>query len=190
MTLEKPGNAMTEDRLSIGDTLAYGFGILVYVLLINLAGGALLGIGLNVLESGSPVAEVFGFGLVAIGGSIIAAGSLGILYKIVVDGVRRGMNPGDDADGAIEDEGIEVIPQAERGELTEAESLVEAVVARLREERVLRTRELTTQLYPEHTLGYDDAEEWYDRVESLLSSDDRIELADGAGTRWTLATRE
>ena len=182
---------MTEDRLSIGDAMAYGFGMLAYLLLVNLVGGALVGAGLTVLESGSPLSELLGFGLVAIGGLIVTAGGLGILYKIVVDGVRRGTNSGwDEAVEAAEDEGFEVVPPAERGELSEAGSLVETVVDRLREERTLRSGDLKGQLYPEHTLGYDDAEEWYDRVESLLSRDDRIERAGGTGDRWTLAARE
>ena len=81
--------------MNVVDGVKYGFVLLGYFIAVFVLGGAILGIGLAVSAGGTEGNSV-GFvvvgGLLAlVGGLVINAGLFGVLYKIVADGVQRGI---------------------------------------------------------------------------------------------------
>ena len=81
--------------VNVVDGVKYGFVLLGYFIAVFIAGGVLFGIGLAVSAGGTEgnsVGFVLVGGLLAlIGGLVINAGLFGVLYKIVADGVQRGI---------------------------------------------------------------------------------------------------
>ncbi|PSP73311.1 hypothetical protein BRC86_09585 [Halobacteriales archaeon QS_3_64_16] len=81
--------------VNVVDGVKYGFVLLGYFIAVFVVGGVLFGIGLAV-SAGGTEGNSIGFVLVGgllalIGGLVINAGLFGVLYKIVADGVKRGI---------------------------------------------------------------------------------------------------
>ena len=81
--------------MNVVDGVKYGFVLLGYFIAVFVLGGAIFGIGLAVSAGGTEgnsVGFVVVSGLLAlVGGLVINAGLFGVLYKIVADGVQRGI---------------------------------------------------------------------------------------------------
>ncbi len=69
------------------DGVSYGFRIMGYLLGVFLAGGVVIGISQLAFSSSSIPGMVFG----GAGALIIQAGFLGVMYKLIADGVATGM---------------------------------------------------------------------------------------------------
>lgn len=85
-------------RVGVGDAIWYGVELLVYHLVIYLIGGLLAAIGFALLMSGISTRGVndpgvlLGAGLFFIvAWVVIVAGELGIIYKVIADAVKEGM---------------------------------------------------------------------------------------------------
>ena len=80
--------------MNVVDGVKYGFVLLGYFIAVFVLGGAIFGIGLAVSAGGTEgnsVGFVVGGLLALVGGLVINAGLFGVLYKIVADGVQRGI---------------------------------------------------------------------------------------------------
>jgi hypothetical protein len=81
--------------VSVIDGVKYGFVLLGYFIAVFLTGGVILGIGAAVSAggtNGNDAAFVVVGGLLAlVGGLVVLAGLFGVLYKIIADGVGRGI---------------------------------------------------------------------------------------------------
>lgn len=71
--------------------IKYGFGLLVYLLGVGLAGGIIAIIGAIIAQGGGIVATLIGGLILLAGVLVIYAGGLGIAYKVVADGVKVGV---------------------------------------------------------------------------------------------------
>lgn len=74
------------------DGIVYGFRIMGYFIAVIIAGAVVLGVG----NIGFDTASVPGGLLSLIGFLIIQAGTFGILYKVIADGVAAGMESAGD----------------------------------------------------------------------------------------------
>lgn len=85
----KGTNHMT--AVGIRSGVKYGFLLMGYFIGVFIIGGLLSGAGILVASSDS-IALTIGGGLLAlIGVVIIYAGSMGVLYKVIADGVETGV---------------------------------------------------------------------------------------------------
>ncbi len=88
--------------VSVLDGIRYGFVLLVYFVAVFLVGGIVLGIGVAIGAGGANGdngAFVLIGGLLAlVGGLVVYAGLFGVLYKIIADGVKRGIESAGDPD--------------------------------------------------------------------------------------------
>jgi len=77
--------------VNVADGVKYGFRLLGYLLAVFIAGGILLVIAGSVapgpFDQGNPILMVI-FGIAGV--AVIYAGSLGLMYKVIADGVERG----------------------------------------------------------------------------------------------------
>lgn len=75
------------------DAIKYGFRLLGYLLAVFLAGGVLLAIGAGFTPgprgSGNPILTII---FLIAGIAIMYAGGLGIFYKVIADGVEKGVS--------------------------------------------------------------------------------------------------
>jgi hypothetical protein len=75
--------------------IKYGFVLLGYFIAVFLVGGVILGIGVAIASGGTTGGDTallaVGAVLSVIGGLIVYAGVFGVLYKIIADGVKRGI---------------------------------------------------------------------------------------------------
>ena len=69
------------------DGLQYGFQLLGYLLLVGIGGGIVVGIGSMITENSPLIGGLF----TVVGILVIYAGSLGLLYKVIADGVKTGV---------------------------------------------------------------------------------------------------
>lgn len=77
--------------VSVLDGIKYGFRLIGYVLGVGLAAGVIMIIGVAIADAGGSTAA-FG-GLVALFGFLaFYAGMMGIMYKVIADGVTMGVN--------------------------------------------------------------------------------------------------
>ena len=77
--------------VNIREGVRYGFFLLGYFLIIFLIGGIIVEIGIELYLLDSQVLTGIGVIVIAIGGLIIYTGLLGVTYKIIADGVERGI---------------------------------------------------------------------------------------------------
>ncbi|SFS79738.1 hypothetical protein [Halostagnicola kamekurae] len=69
--------------------IRYGFRLMGYIVVVYLIGALLSFIGVGMIDSGS---EIIGGLLALIGIVAILAGFLGMGYKVIADGVEKGIN--------------------------------------------------------------------------------------------------
>ena len=83
------------------DGIKYGFVMLGYFVAVFVVGAVLIGIGGAVGAGGTGgndvVFAVVGGLLALVGGLVVLAGSFGVLYKIIADGARRGVESANEA---------------------------------------------------------------------------------------------
>ena len=85
--------------VSIREGISYGVSLLGYFIALALAGGLAMGIGFALFSLDSGVATLIGF-IILLGGIVIFyAGSLGVGYKLIADGVARGIQSSADSAG-------------------------------------------------------------------------------------------
>ncbi len=79
--------------VDFSETIKYGSKLLLYILPIAIVAGIFLTPGALLITPTEPLAgshPVAGIILIAIGLLILTAGMMGVLYKIISDGVERG----------------------------------------------------------------------------------------------------
>jgi hypothetical protein len=75
------------ERVSLTEALEYGLSMVAYFAIIGSLSVLIMFQGLSILEEQQLIGSViFGFGLV-----ISVSGSYGAIYKMIADGVRRGI---------------------------------------------------------------------------------------------------
>lgn len=85
------------------DGIKYGFLLIGYVLGVAIIGAIVMAIGMGIFESGSgglyesssPGVMLVGGGVALVGAVAMYAGLFGASYKIVADGVKRGIESAD-----------------------------------------------------------------------------------------------
>ena len=76
------------------DGIKYGFVLLGYFVAVFVVGAVLIGIGGAVGAGGTGGNDVV---FAVVGGLVVLAGSFGVLYKIIADGARRGVESANEA---------------------------------------------------------------------------------------------
>jgi hypothetical protein len=72
--------------------MRYGVGLFLYLATVGLVGGLFVGIGMLVAGGGSGLVGAMLGGLAIVVGAFgVLAGLLGILFKVVADGVTKGL---------------------------------------------------------------------------------------------------
>ena len=84
------------------DAIKYGFELMAYLIAINLIGGVVATIGYGIMFGGvmmggdsiaiAAIGGLFGFVIFILGYAAIIAGYLGIGYKVIADGVQKGVS--------------------------------------------------------------------------------------------------
>jgi len=75
--------------VSVKDGIAYGFGLMAYLIGVGLVGGGIAFVGFAIAGGAE---EPIGILFAAIGVLVVYAGSLGLLYKVIADGVSTGVD--------------------------------------------------------------------------------------------------
>lgn len=71
------------------DGIRYGIGLIKYILLVAAGGVLISAVGMSMADGGDQAAGL----LVAVLGTLVVwAGMLGLLYKVIADGVERGVS--------------------------------------------------------------------------------------------------
>lgn len=65
-------------------------------------------------------------------------------------------------------------------------ALLDAIASYMDEYPVVTDHELKYNVYPDHPLGFDDRDEWWNFVETELESHSKFEQLDTTGRRWAL----
>jgi hypothetical protein len=91
---------MSADMTAVNmvDGIRYGFQIIGYVIGVAILGGIVVAIGSGILgagtgglrSDGNPIMILIGGGIWILGASIIYAGFIGSMYKMIADGVEKG----------------------------------------------------------------------------------------------------
>jgi len=85
------------NRVSFGEATSYGFSLLSYFFVVILTGGGLIFLGgiIGISASFDDETVVYfylGLSVTALGWLLIVAGCYGAFYKVIADGVERGMS--------------------------------------------------------------------------------------------------
>ena len=77
--------------VTIREGIRYGVSLLGYFVALSIVGGISVGIGIALAALDSAIATLIGFIILLIGIVIFYAGTLGVGYKLIADGVARGI---------------------------------------------------------------------------------------------------
>jgi len=69
----------------------------------------------------------------------------------------------------------------------EVQEMLKACIRLAEGENVVTDRELKGSIYPDHTLGYEESDEWWEEAEELLEDQSPITRLDSTGRRWSIS---
>ncbi|AGN01650.1 hypothetical protein L593_08525 [Salinarchaeum sp. Harcht-Bsk1] len=78
-------------NVSTIDGIEYGFRIMIYAVLVVLIAIVFGAISWILIDAGGDLLTAIGGIIGLVGGLIVYAGALGVLYKVIADGVERGV---------------------------------------------------------------------------------------------------
>ncbi|MGN8212766.1 MULTISPECIES: hypothetical protein [Halococcus] len=77
--------------VNVREGIRYGVSLLGYFVVLFIGGGVIIAIGFALLPLDSVIATLIGFIFFLIGSVIFYAGFLGVGYKVIADGVAKGI---------------------------------------------------------------------------------------------------
>lgn len=136
------------------------------------------------LESVSVTPEI-GIYLAVIGGLLMMGGAL---LSFVRDAVYVStQNRGKSEENSEGNSGFtSLVDQTEEMD-KEVQEMLRASIKLAESREVVTDTELKNSIYPNHTLGYEDADEWWDEAEGLLEDQSRMTRLDSTGRRWSVS---
>ncbi len=87
-------------RVSTGAAVRYGVSLILYLVAIYFGGGFLLSVGFGMFSAGTggpfaegnPILLLIGLVFLLVGYLILLAGTIGVAYKVIADGVATGID--------------------------------------------------------------------------------------------------